>query len=118
MEVTLEPLAVEGVRINEKGEKEVKIRWSGLPDYEATWEPQERIAEQFPAFHLEDKVVLWEGGNVRPVQPGPAQPGPAKPVRVFSRRQKAAGQPAIARQRLGGSVGELGSGVHLEFKQN
>ncbi|KAI0520044.1 hypothetical protein KFK09_007509 [Dendrobium nobile] len=84
MEVTLEPLAVEGVRINEKGEREVKIRWSGLPDYEATWEPQERIAEQFPAFHLEDKVVLGEGGNVRPVQVGPAQP-----VRVFSRQKRA-----------------------------
>ncbi|KAI0510851.1 hypothetical protein KFK09_011461 [Dendrobium nobile] len=57
MKVTLEPLVAERVRINEKGEREVKIRWSGLPDYEATWEPQERIAEQFPAFHLEDKVI-------------------------------------------------------------
>ncbi|KAI0519445.1 hypothetical protein KFK09_006893 [Dendrobium nobile] len=88
MEVTHEPLAVEGVRINEKGEKEVKIRWSGLPDYEATWEPLERIAVQFPAFHLEDKVVLWEGGNVMPVQLGPAQPGPAQPVQFYRRRTR------------------------------
>ncbi|KAI0525242.1 hypothetical protein KFK09_004635 [Dendrobium nobile] len=83
MEVTVEPLAVEGVRINEKGEKEVKIRWSGLPDYETTWEPQERIAEQFPAFHLEDKVVLWEGSNDKPALE------PAGPVQVFTRRNRA-----------------------------
>ncbi|KAI0500090.1 hypothetical protein KFK09_018298 [Dendrobium nobile] len=90
MEVTLEPIEVEGVRINAKGEKEVKIRWGGLPDYEATWEPLERIAEQFPTFHLEDKVVLWEGGNVTPVQLGPAHPGPAQPVQFYRRRTRQA----------------------------
>ena len=43
---------------------EVLIKWHGLPDYEATWEELSMVAMQFPDFHLEDKVSLWERGNV------------------------------------------------------
>ena len=39
------------------------MKWSGLPDFECTWEPVERLAEQFPQFQLEDKLcLLWGGG--------------------------------------------------------
>lgn len=54
---------------NSKEEQSVKwkprkllIRWKHLPEYEATWEPIESSHQQFHAFHLEDKVILWEEG--------------------------------------------------------
>lgn len=40
------------------------MKWSGLPDFECTWEPVERLAEQFPQFQLEDKLCLMWGGGV------------------------------------------------------
>ncbi|TYK13668.1 transposon Tf2-1 polyprotein isoform X1 [Cucumis melo var. makuwa] len=42
-------------------EWEVLISWQGLPPHEATWENYADFAQQFPHFHLEDKVSL-EGG--------------------------------------------------------
>ena len=45
---------------------EVLIKWKNLPKFEASWEPAELIKSQFPDFHLEDKVSLEPGGNVRP----------------------------------------------------
>ncbi|KAI0493308.1 hypothetical protein KFK09_027585 [Dendrobium nobile] len=90
MEIVLEPLELMEVRHKANGVTEVLIKWKNLPDYEATWEPYERMKRQFPDFHLEDKVVLWEGGNVRPVQRGPVQPvqrGPA--LFVYGRRKQA-----------------------------
>ena len=62
MEVLLQPEEVLGVR-NSAGNKEVLIRWKNLPGYEATWELFDHVQEQFPHFHLEDKVVFWEGGT-------------------------------------------------------
>ena len=41
------------------------IQWQGLPEFEATWEEFQMIQQQFPDFHLEDKVKVWVGGNVR-----------------------------------------------------
>uniref|UniRef100_UPI002ED95276 chromo domain-containing protein n=1 Tax=Streptococcus anginosus TaxID=1328 RepID=UPI002ED95276 len=38
MQIILEPLEVQGVRVTEGGEHEVLIKWKELPDYEATWE--------------------------------------------------------------------------------
>ncbi|KAL4575579.1 hypothetical protein LXL04_022427 [Taraxacum kok-saghyz] len=55
MEVVLQPDHVEGVREGVDG-REVLIRWKDLPEYEATWEPFDSIKQQFPNFHLEDKV--------------------------------------------------------------
>ncbi|KAI0495616.1 hypothetical protein KFK09_021919 [Dendrobium nobile] len=91
MEIILEPLELMEVRQKADGATEVLIKWKNLPDYEATWEPYERMKRQFPDFHFEDKVVLWEGGNVRPVLFGPVQPaqsiGPAR--FVYRRKEKA-----------------------------
>ena len=59
------------------GTLEVLLQWKGLPVFEATWEPFSIIQEQYPTFHLEDKVNLWAAGNVRP------------PIRfTYARRQK------------------------------
>jgi hypothetical protein len=47
---------------------DVLIKWQGLPDFEATWEKYD-INHNFPAFHLADKVALWDGGiDTPPVQ--------------------------------------------------
>ena len=54
---------MEGVRDGASGQ-EVLIRWKDLPTYKATWELFDVIQQQFPDFHLEDKVVVWEGSNV------------------------------------------------------
>ncbi|KAJ9536072.1 hypothetical protein OSB04_un000757 [Centaurea solstitialis] len=62
MEVLLQPERVEGVREGTSG-REVLIRWKDLPTYEATWERFEDMVQQFPDFHLEDKVNVWEGSN-------------------------------------------------------
>ena len=43
---------------------EALIKWKALPAYEATWEEVALVTQQFPNFHLEDKVNLWAGGNV------------------------------------------------------
>ena len=45
---------------------EVLISWKGLPPHEATWEDCTEFKEQFPGFHLEDKVDLEEESDVRP----------------------------------------------------
>ncbi|GKE05234.1 ty3-gypsy retrotransposon protein [Tanacetum coccineum] len=66
MEVILQPEEVLGIRERSnstQGSREALIRWKNLPGYEATWEPINMIREQFPEFHLEDKVILLAGGN-------------------------------------------------------
>lgn len=40
--------------------------WKGLPAHEATWEIFDDFKQQFPDFHLEDKVVLEGESSVRP----------------------------------------------------
>ena len=47
-------------------EQEVLIKWKNLPEFEATWELFSVIEEQFPCFHLEDKVQLLVGGIHKP----------------------------------------------------
>ena len=65
----VEPEELLGVRSKaqgQPGEVEVLLKWKSLPEYEATWEDFHLIQQQFPDFHLEDKVKVWPGGNVRP----------------------------------------------------
>ena len=45
---------------------DVLVQWKGLPLIEATWEPYNMIQQQFPTFHVEDKVKVREGSNDRP----------------------------------------------------
>ncbi|GJR41073.1 ty3-gypsy retrotransposon protein [Tanacetum coccineum] len=64
MELLLVPDRVEGVhegKSSSKEEREVLIKWKDLPTHEATWELYSTIQKQFPDFHLEDKVAIWEG---------------------------------------------------------
>ncbi|XP_020685914.1 protein REDUCED WALL ACETYLATION 3-like [Dendrobium catenatum] len=58
LKVILEPLEFIRVCQKEYGAKEVLIKWKNLPDYDAMWEPYERVKHQFPSFHLEDKVLF------------------------------------------------------------
>ncbi|KAA0062427.1 Retrovirus-related Pol polyprotein from transposon 297 family [Cucumis melo var. makuwa] len=55
-----------GYQKNNAGGWEVLIRWKELPEHEASWESYEEIQRQYPTFHLEDKVNLKGGSNVRP----------------------------------------------------
>lgn len=43
------------------GTREVLIKWADLPDHDNSWEPYDAIQQQFPAFHLEDKVAHMGG---------------------------------------------------------
>ncbi|KAA0039091.1 Transposon Ty3-G Gag-Pol polyprotein [Cucumis melo var. makuwa] len=59
------------------GQWEVLMCWEGLPKHEATWESYDEMQSKYPTFHLEDKVNLKGGSNVRPL------------IRqVYSRRKK------------------------------
>lgn len=60
IEVSLEPLVLEGVFRNAVATKEVLIIWKDLPDYVATWEPYRLTELQFPSFHIGDNVAYWE----------------------------------------------------------
>ncbi|KFK26976.1 hypothetical protein AALP_AA8G317800 [Arabis alpina] len=61
-----EPEFVLGTRMNKQsGQEEVLIQWKGMPESECTWEWRRVMKGQFPKFHLEDKVNIKEGGNVR-----------------------------------------------------
>ena len=64
--------------------REVLIKWQGLPDFDATWEAATTISDRFPHFHLEDKMVLWEGGIVthQPTRPKPPI------IHTYSRKPK------------------------------
>ena len=63
-------------RKNQAGSWEVLICWQDLPTHEASWEYYDEIFQLYPSFHLEDKVSLEGGSNVRP------------PIRyVYSRRK-------------------------------
>lgn len=68
LELEVEPESLLGVRSQDTagGQRvETLIKWKGLPDFEATWEEFTTIQQVFPHFHLEDKVALWERGNVK-----------------------------------------------------
>ena len=56
-----------GVRWNKDlGANDWLVKWKGLPETEATWETVYQMNQQFPTFHLEDKVNLKPRGIVRP----------------------------------------------------
>ena len=66
-ELQVEPEAVLGVRWNsEMGANDWLVKWKGLHDSEATWESVYAMNQQYPSFHLEDKVSFEPDGIVRP----------------------------------------------------
>ncbi|KAA0065996.1 Transposon Ty3-G Gag-Pol polyprotein [Cucumis melo var. makuwa] len=66
-ELQLWPETVLGIRWSpELGANEWLVKWKGLPDSEATWESVYSMNQQFPSFHLEDKVILEPRSIVRP----------------------------------------------------
>ncbi|XP_020690214.1 uncharacterized protein LOC110105164 [Dendrobium catenatum] len=88
-----------GVRQEEDGTKGVLIKWKNLLEYKDMWEPYERMKHQFPDFHLEDNVIIWDGSIVRSVHSEPiqsAQGGPA-PM-VYKRRNSSASSHVSAKR--------------------
>ena len=67
LEWKVETEDVEGLHYNSKGVLVALIKWHNLPAFESSWEDFEVINTQFPSFHLEDRVRVWEGGIVRPL---------------------------------------------------
>ena len=66
-ELQLWPENVLGIRWNkELRANEWLIKWQGLPESDATWESVYQMNQQFPSFHLEDKVNVEPRGIVRP----------------------------------------------------
>lgn len=69
LEWVVEPDQVLGVRkvgSKQQPKMEVLIQLKGLPKDEASWESASSIQQQFPNFHLEDKVILETRGIVAP----------------------------------------------------
>ncbi|KAL8125658.1 hypothetical protein AgCh_013062 [Apium graveolens] len=58
-------LGVRKVHIGNSIREEVLIKWKGLPAFEATKEDVTLTSQRVPSFHLEDKVALAGGGNIR-----------------------------------------------------
>lgn len=94
---SVEPEAILATRLVKQHGEEVQqllIQWKGKPTEEATWEDAILIKSQFPAFNLEDKVSVLEGGIVRTLDPlaGPnaalvhQEPVGPKEWKVYSRR--------------------------------
>lgn len=84
LELLVEPealLEVRQVRVRNALRLEVLIKWKHLPLFEATWEDAHMISNQFPTFHLEDKVTLWGGGIVM-------SPNESKSLKTYSRNKK------------------------------
>ena len=105
LEWLVEPELVLGVRSRSGlSDREVLIKWKDLPDFEASWEPEDMIAKQFPDFPLEDKVTLVPGGIDKP------------PIRYTYARRNKRSKPgdivqAATNQSASCAIGEL-MGVH------
>ena len=97
-ELKVQPSEVLAVRKNSQGNWVVLINWLDMPEFESSWELAEDIKLSFPDFHLEDKVVVWEGGIV----------GDRFPERVYMRKKYR----GIVGNVEGKGVGESG-GPHL-----
>lgn len=66
LELKARPDTVMNTRYRIDGALELLIQWAGLPRAKETWEEASLLAEQYPDFHLENKVRLHIGGIVMP----------------------------------------------------
>lgn len=61
-ELKVEPETIENFRETADGNTEVLVKWKELPEFENSWEELTALKEQFPDFHLGDKVS-FQGGR-------------------------------------------------------
>jgi hypothetical protein len=47
-----------------RGIRQALVKWAGLPAVESTWEPLDEFKAAFPAFQLEDELIVDGGGDV------------------------------------------------------
>ena len=67
MEFVLELENVTQIRWNDaEWDWEYLVQWKDQPSHEATWESYANLTNQYPNFHIEDKVALLHGGIARP----------------------------------------------------
>ncbi|KAJ1413345.1 Chromo-like domain superfamily [Sesbania bispinosa] len=62
-ELNVQPAEALAIRQNQQGIMEVLIKWHQLPECENSWETLTELQEQFPGFHLGDKVCLDRKGD-------------------------------------------------------
>ena len=55
-ELQVKPEEVLSIGLNARGDKEVLFKWQNLSPFENSWELITDIQQQFPEYHLEDKV--------------------------------------------------------------
>jgi hypothetical protein len=70
-----EPEEALDTRRNDHGVVEVLVKWKNLPEFENSWEPADKLREEYPGFLLEGKKI-FEGGGID------------KHKIVYTRRQK------------------------------
>ena len=75
-----------------RGVRQVLIRWKGHPAASATWEDLDSFRDKFPAFQLEDALVVEGGRDVMWGRPYERRRR-ARDVRRDAERAEAAGTP-------------------------
>lgn len=62
LRLLMEPQQLLGLRAKAQGSSgdlEVLLRWKNFTNYEVTWEDFDLVRQQFPSFHLKEKVKVW-----------------------------------------------------------
>ncbi|OMO81561.1 reverse transcriptase [Corchorus capsularis] len=73
----LEPevvLKTREVKYQDQNLPQILVKWKNLPEAEATWEWLDDVQTNYPAFHLEDKVVSDRESTDTSLAPSPNEP--------------------------------------------
>ncbi|XP_076940146.1 uncharacterized protein LOC143609213 [Bidens hawaiensis] len=65
--LVLQPAVILGRCIIQRADQSItqyQVQWEGLSTSDSTWEDRDSLLQTFPDLHLEDKVVVEDGGNV------------------------------------------------------